>query len=159
METSAEKKGVFDIDKLSVVFIDSVESFPIGNIVYDVGEKDSGSINTSSSPGASSNEKKFAYSYLNDDDAVLEKIAVAVGKETVINTNDSTIEGEIDLDFSDAPVKYIISKIYSKKDGKEYVSYGRGCYCGAMDLTEDEIDMSKEKNEIELHVNHKSKES
>ena len=60
----------------------------------------------------------------------------------------NTVQDTIPLDYSEAPIKYIVSKIYSEKNGNNYISYGKGCYCGGMGLEEDELELSKEKNEI-----------
>lgn len=68
----------------------------------------------------------------------------AVSSNGVINN------GTIDIHegFS-SPFLYIKSKIDILLNNENKINYGKGCYCGAMNSTEDMIEVSKKQNSIQ----------
>ena len=58
---------------------------------------------------------------------------------------DDTIEGCIDISENQSPLKYVKSKILFTIDGKEYISYGKGCLCGALSFDEDDMKLSQQR--------------
>lgn len=148
---SAEEMGVFETSGVKVMLhTDGIIEYPIGKWIFDIGESSEEVVNAWESPAASSNSENFSYSYtVKDSDTLITK--VYYGNDRYINNDKGSINsGMIDLsaDFS-SPIVYIRSKIEVLVDNEYQINYGKGCYCGAMDFTEDEIEISKKQNSIQ----------
>lgn len=45
---------------------------------------------------------------------------------------------------SSAPMKYIKAKIIVNYKDNQLISYAKGCYCGALNISEEDIEQSKQ---------------
>ena len=139
---SANNQGVYETNKLIFDMKDGRSlSYLIGMCVFDVGEKETETddIDLWSSPVASSKGDEFPYTYDTNspDDKIIE---MQVGKNQIITSaNGLAAEGKILL-HSTAPVNYIKTKIIVEVDGKNQTFYGKGCYCGGVNLTDADIE-------------------
>lgn len=139
---SANSQGVYESNRIIFNMNDGKTLvYRIGDWVFDVGAKETETedIDLWSSPVASSNGDAFAYAY----DIYTPKmkiIEIQIGKDQVIsNAKGLETEGEILLQ-STSPVKYIKTKIIVEKDGKKQTFYGKGCYCGGVNLNDADIE-------------------
>lgn len=120
----------------SVTFILEDETqftYPIGRLVFEIGEADSNTTDTWGSPMASSNPNEFPYQYsLYSSDSKL--VEIKIGEATALAAAEGVpAEGKIPLEDSySAPVVLIRSKLSVDQNGELAASYGKGCYCGAI---------------------------
>ncbi len=108
-------------------------SVPFGRLDFEAGEPDSGTVDTWESVGSFSDSTGFPYSYTPEDSGtILTQVRYA---PTFAAEDPAGLDpaGRISLeDAYDAPVVLILSRVTSW-DGQQYaVSYGKGCYCGAV---------------------------
>ena len=125
------------------------EKYVLGDWVYDIGTADDEGINTWESVAASSSSTEFAYDYICEKDGI-DSCQIYTGIADPADAerkNNETFSGTIDISKSEAPLKYVRSKIVYEKDGQEKVTYGKGCYCGGMGLTKEGIELSRKHNQ------------
>ena len=125
------------------------EKYVLGDWVYDIGTADDEEINTWESVAASSSSTEFAYDYICEKDGI-DSCQIYTGIADPADAerkNNETFSGTIDISKSEAPLKYVRSKIVYEKDGQEKVTYGKGCYCGGMGLTKEGIELSRKHNQ------------
>lgn len=87
---------------------------------------------------------EFSFDTLTIEYANGEKKSIRLG--TGLWRAGQKIAEELDLNGSDAPMKYVRPKITFTANGEEYISYGIGCYCGAANFTKNEIELSYQHN-------------
>lgn len=107
--------------------------YPVGRLVFDIGEADSHAIDTWYAPVASSNSNNFPYQYsLYSADSKL--IEMKIGETKVFAATEGLpTEGKVSLsDSYSAPLVIIRSKLSINQNGEIVTSYGKGCYCGAI---------------------------
>lgn len=147
-----ETAGVTDATALCVQFQDgSEQTYPIGTWTFDVQDAPDHPelLNVLSSPGANRIGNTFPYHYeLLDRAASIRSIQygpdqiadVAGGGITV---SDGVADGKLALP-GDAPVRLIRPRITVEQNGEAYSVYGICCYCGALDVTEAEIQAARD---------------
>lgn len=136
--------GIRECSTISLTYPDNTtKNFPIGQWIFDVDKEPHVDvpIDVWSSPVASTDSNSFSYSYLFKQDS-LEIEAIQYGKDLYYyvpkDKNCSEINGTLTLP-GEAPVKYIRPKLHVTYAGTHLVTYGMGCYCGAFNVTLDEI--------------------
>ncbi len=142
----ASNTGIFKTSGIQINLTDKSLSYKIGNWVFDVGSEDSEEIDTWSSPGASSNSKEFTYDYtINEEDTKITEIYF--GEDSFIkSTHALGVHGRISLEYYyNSPIVYIKTKILTKKGKEKLITYGKGCYCGAL-ASPDIIKISRKQN-------------
>lgn len=129
-------------------------TYPVGQWTFDVGQKDSGLVDTWSSPGASSSQTEFAYEYSLQDPKT-QILQINYGPQDYIKSDKGLpLQGSINMSSKyDAPIVFVKSKIRGTSDGKPFVAYGKGMYCGSMsdsstNGSEDVIEQSKKHNVV-----------
>ena len=125
------------------------EKYALGDWVYDIGAMDDGGINTWESVAASSSSTEFSYEYTCEKGDISD-CQIYTGIDHATDTeweNGTKLSGTIDISESEAPIKYIRAKIAYTEGNQEKVTYGKGCYCGAMGLTDEDIELSRERNQ------------
>jgi hypothetical protein len=134
-----------------VITLESNEAipYPIGTWVFDVGEPGAGKVNTWEAPAATANATQFPYRFsLEHSQGMVTRIYYSPDRY-IENERGIPPEGTIDLtEHYSSPIVYIRSKIVLSEDGKEYMDYGKGCYCGAVNVTEEAIEASRIHNQI-----------
>lgn len=120
--------------------------YPIGSWFFDIGPKEDNPdlLDTWSSPIITDKSSEFPYSYK----ASSKDIKI---RELLYGENDflKSVEGiacknKIDISSSAAPIKYIKSKIIVEQNNYFYTVYGKGCYCGAMNTSDESVELSKQ---------------
>ncbi|SDB04041.1 hypothetical protein [Eubacterium oxidoreducens] len=138
--------GKSTMNQLSMNLADGLPvTYSIGDWTLDIGDADDGKIWTWESPAVSSNSEEFAFSYTAQDASVT-SCDLTVGTQTSVELtadDEQTFSGKIELMESDAPVKYIRSKLTYCINGKTVYGYGKGCYCGALEFDEKGIIASR----------------
>lgn len=146
-----ETAGVTDATALCVQFRDgSEQTYPIGTWTFDVQDAPDHSelLNVWSSPASNQVGNMFPYHYeLLDRAASIrsiqygpDQIADVAGGITVY---DGVAEGKLALS-GDAPVRLIRPRIKVEQNGEAYSVYGICCYCGALDVTEADIQAAQD---------------
>lgn len=126
--------GTFEAESVTLFLYDGRQlSCPFGHLTFDIGEEDAEAVDTWGSAVASSSRESFPYSYSpRQENTRLTRIQYAP---------DASLEGENGLDFEgkislsgtyDAPIVLIMAKVWSDNGESEALSYGKGCYCGAV---------------------------
>lgn len=149
LKLSCNTAGEVDIDHISFAYNNGEnETFQIGEWIFDVGAEDSGQIDTWESPAVSSSSEYFRYDYYSNDPAITFcKIYTSIESPINVEIGDTQeVSGKIDLSSSETSVKYIRSKITYTIGDVQNVSYGKGCYCGALDFDEEDIELSYQHN-------------
>jgi hypothetical protein len=140
------RTGMYAAESVTFVLKDQTQfTYPIGRLVFDIGEADSDTINTWSSPVASSNPNEFPYQYfLYGVGAKL--IEMKIGETEVFAAPEGLpVEGKITLEDSyAAPLVIIRAKLRVDQEGEIVVSYGKACYCGAMEAGDSIFERSLE---------------
>lgn len=141
--------GVRECSTISLTYPDNTtKNFPIGQWIFDVDKSPCADvpIDVWSSPVASTDRNCFSYSYLLEQDS-LEIESIQYGKDLYhyIPKDEKCCEinGTLTLP-GEAPVKYIRPKLHITYAGTHLVTYGMGCYCGAFNVTLDEIMLSQQ---------------
>ena len=142
--------GIWECSTISLTYPDNTTmNFPVGQWIFDV----EGTLSVEvpidiwGSPIASTNSNKFPYSYLVESDLLVVE-AIQYGRDLLYwipkgeSENNYVINGSLDLP-GDAPVKYIRPKLHITYEGKPLVIYGIGCYCGAFNVSLNEIELSQ----------------
>lgn len=116
--------------------------YQIGNWQFDIGEKENSEqlLDIWNSPVASANSSEFPYLYIPSGDFSKIKIQYMIN-QTVDVKSSNEINGEIHLD-NVAPMTIIRPRIICETNGKSIIYYGNSCYCGALDISEANIDKS-----------------
>lgn len=124
--------GLYKANLISLHTNEQSVVYPIGEWCFEVGEADSNLLNTWDSPVISSNTTAFAYSYTTKvPDIEVESITYFDGHTISAQDGLVALNGKINTsNASDAYMRYIKPKIQIHYDGHDYVSYGKGCYCG-----------------------------
>ncbi len=138
------KIGIFKTNTLILTTKDNTQlKYLFGDFVFDIDKKDSDLISTWESVAASSNNQNFPYTYSSNNNCKITKIMI--GENYFIeDKNGLSFNAKIDLvNISEAPIKIIMSKIIVEHNGEDYISYGKGCYCGAVNAEESILMRSK----------------
>ena len=138
-------QGQYSLDHITFEFKDGKYlDYQIGNWNFDIGNKDSSGISTWEAAGASASADVFPFHYKSKKSGLSScTISTGIQKPLPVKCgSDQFFSGNIDIQTSEAPLKYIRSKLIYTLDGKECVGYGKGCYCGALDFSEDDIELS-----------------
>ncbi len=140
----ANEVGIFETSGI-IINLTSNKSieYSIGDWVIDVNEQTTEVIDTWSSPVASSNKNEFPYDYLIIEPNYKIK-EIHYGPNQYIG-NEPESQGVINLEYYSSPIVYIKSKVILEKDGSKIINYGKGCFCGAIGLSEEVITASKER--------------
>lgn len=140
----ANEVGIFETSGI-IINLTSNKSieYSIGDWVIDVNEQTTEVIDTWSSPVASSNKNEFPYDYLIIESNYKIK-EIHYGPNQYIG-NEPESQGVINLEYYSSPIVYIKSKVILEKDGSKIINYGKGCFCGAIGLSEEVITASKER--------------
>lgn len=144
LKMKLNQKGQYSPDALIVTINGKEQRLPLGTWTFDIGEKGSEKIDTWESIAASSSSDTFSYEYTLKD-ASISKCNIYTNIDTssqVSLKKKGKFSGKINISDSDAPLKYIKTKILYTVNGKPYSSYGQGCYCGALGLTDKNIQSS-----------------
>ncbi|MBA9085627.1 hypothetical protein FHR92_002094 [Fontibacillus solani] len=143
-------RGIFQTSGITINMKSKEKiQYPIGNWTFDVDAPDAGNVDTWSSPAASSNGSEFAYQYsANNSSGNIKKIyygnGLYIGTEKGIE-----LSGIINLkDHYSSPVVYIKTKIIYFDTENDYVNYGKGTYCGALNEAEEIILKSRDHNKV-----------
>lgn len=141
--------GVYTIDYLEFLLNDGdTVRYPIGTWVFDIaqGDVDSDSFTYASSIAASSSSEFLPYSLSGD----FHLVKLYYGKEQYIAPSGSEFlphEGKAVLDGLYAPVKTIRPKLEIEQNGQISIVYGSICYCGALEVDQEDIDAAKRYSE------------
>lgn len=145
----AKEEGIFEPKSVEITLKNGKTAlYHIGDWHFDIGkEEEEGAVEEQSvielweSPVATESSDSFPYQYQLKDPA-FKMCKIQTGKNEIYETTEET--GQIPLAGSE-PVKYIRAKISVLRDNAEYVFYGKGCYCGAMNISEEEIESMKQR--------------
>jgi hypothetical protein len=95
-----------------------------------------------------SNGTQFPFVYsLKNSTGIIKKIYYG-DKLFIEDEHGISPKGSIDLNGFSSPIVFIKSKIVLSEDGKEFIDYGKGCYCGAVDFSEVFVEKSKIHNAV-----------
>lgn len=143
-----EKTGEFSFDTLTIEYANGEKKeYPVGDWTLESGAKASSKVYTWESPAVSTSSETILCSYDIEDPAVTScTIYTGFGEPVEVKPEGQKIAEELELNGSDAPMKYVRPKITFTANGGEYVSYGMGCYCGAANFTKKEIELSYQHN-------------
>lgn len=150
LDYKALKRGMFQTSGITITTKSKGEvKYPIGKWTFDVDVSDAGNVDSWSSPAVSSNGSKFAYQYsLNNQTGNIKRIYY--GKDLFIGTAKRILLSDtINLkDQYTSPVVYIKTKIIFTDTKNDYVNYGKGTYCGALNDAKDIVLKSKDHNKV-----------
>lgn len=147
-----EKSGVTEATALRLQFEDgSEQTYPIGTWTFDVQDAPDHSelLNVLSSPVSNRVGNVFPYHYeLLDQAASIQSIQygpdqIADVADGGITVYDGGADGKLALS-GDAPVRLIRPRITVEQNGETYSVYGICCYCGALDVTEADIQAARD---------------
>ncbi|MCD8376282.1 MAG: hypothetical protein LUD69_05015 [Oscillospiraceae bacterium] len=126
--------GTFESKQVTFYLSDGNHlSYPFGHLYFDVGESDSGAVDTWESTAVFSSSAAFPYEFSPQGDAFLTRIQYAPDA-AVEDSNGLDDTGRISLtEEYNAPLVLIMAKLWSGDGEGASVSYGKGCYCGAFD--------------------------
>lgn len=136
--------GVYRTEGVVLNFADgSSAAYPIGQWVFDVDSEQSAApvVNQEGSPGASSNSGVFPFQYAVNN-AASRIVSIQLGENNVLKSFDPApglCEAEL---ATGAPVVYVRPKIVIQTGENTSVEYGYGCYCGALNLDESDVQKS-----------------
>ncbi len=124
--------GSFDSEQILFNLADGSQiCCPFGHLSFDIGEADSGAVDTWSSTAAFSSSAAFPYEFSPQEDVLLTKIQYAPDA-ALEDANGLSNTGKISLtEEYNAPVVLIMAKLWCSGEEGISVSYGKGCYCGA----------------------------
>jgi hypothetical protein len=148
---TAKENGIFQTPGIRVTLKSNEEiQYPIGDWTFDIGKSGDGKVDTWGSPVVTSNGTQFPYIYsLKNSTGIIKKIYYG-DKLFIENEHGISSEGSIDLKGYSSPIVFIKSKIVFSEDGKEFIDYGKGCYCGAVGFSEEVVEKSKIHNAIKM---------
>lgn len=147
-----ETAGVTDATALRVRFQDgSEQTYPIGTWTFDVQDAPDHPelLNVLSSPVSNRLGNMFPYHYeLLDRGASIRSIQYGTDQIAYvagggITAYDGGVDGKLELP-GDAPVRLIRPRITVEQNGEAYSVYGICCYCGALDVTEADIQAAQD---------------
>lgn len=128
------RTGAYVVESVTFILEDTAQfTCPVGRIVFDIGEKDSNTIDTWGSPAAFSNPNEFPYQYsLYKAESKL--VSLQIGESSILTSAEGLpTKGKLSLaDSYSAPVVIIRSKLRVDQNGEIASAYGKGCYCGAL---------------------------
>lgn len=138
----ASSLGVSTCNKLIINLKNNTEKiYPIGSWTFDVFENETPDlVDVWDSPYATSSNNIFLYDYKPLNNAVIDSIKY--GNKSEISGSKNISKNRIAV-TANAPIQYIKTKITIKKDDNLFVAYGKGCYCGALNIDDTDIDASK----------------
>lgn len=130
------RTGIYQAESVVFTLNDQTQlTYPLGRLVFEIGEADSQTIDTWCAPVASSNSEQFPYQYsLYHANSKL--VELKIGETTVLAAAEGLpTEGKVSLaDAYSAPLVIIRSKLSIDQNGEIVISYGKGCYCGAINV-------------------------
>ena len=139
------KMSFLKCNTIKVMFEDGkTKLYKVGDWEFDIGEKESNMqiLNIWESPVASANHSEFPYCYIPSSQIRIMKIQYTNGQMAHINVNGrDEISGKLSLD-NRAPVVLIRPRILCEIDNETVVCYGNSCYCGALNVNEEDINKS-----------------
>lgn len=155
LDYTAHKTGQFRTPGIVVLLSSGQKvTYPVGQWTFDVDQKDSGIVDTWSSPAASTSRTEFAYEYSLKDPKT-EILQINYGPQDYIKSDKGLpLQGNINMSSKyDSPIVFVKSKIRGTSAGKPFVSYGKGMYCGALsdsstNGSEEVIEQSKKHNVV-----------
>lgn len=146
-----ETAGVTDATALCVQFQDGSErTYPIGTWTFDVQDAPDHAelLNVWLSPASNRVGNMFPYHYELLDRAASIR-SIQYGPDQIadvadgITVYDGVAEGKLALS-GDAPVRLIRPRIKVEQNSEAYSVYGICCYCGALDVTEADIQAAQD---------------
>lgn len=146
LTVKAKEIGESSTDSLIIQLLDGAQyECPLGKWYFDVDTEDSGIVDAYSSSFATSSPQKFRYNYIFDDSYIISELKYWYNKKLDEPVEKSNIIDGID---SEAPFNYIKTKGFVKGKGEENIFYGLGSYCGILDASVDDIEISYERNKL-----------
>lgn len=146
-------KGNYKTEFVKFNFYDGSEAiYPIGKYFFDIDEPEAINpvIDTWSSPVASSDGTFFVYDYKSNDlNAVIKELKY--GELSIDSAESIALKNKIKLENYNSPVKFIKTKIKVKLNDNYSIVYGKGCYCGALNIDENDIVRSLEYSNEKLN--------
>ncbi len=141
-------EGIFKAEFLRVHYKDGSRTvYPIGEWWFDVGveEQFPELLDTSASDTTSESSEHMPYQYkLLNDNIKIYQLAYGDRWLTLSMTGVAPV-GKVDLNCSQAPVKYVKTKMQVAENNSRYSwIYGKGCYCGNLNMTEEGTALSFE---------------
>ena len=140
--------GVFRTDKLVANIDNTYVTFKIGTWVFDVVDSDKVSnalLNTGESPAASNNSRALTYDYKKNNDTAKIKEIWFSEDGFVSDSDHLPLYNKIELpETMAAPINFIRPKIIVEFYGEEIVCFGISCYCGALNVEDDDLERSRE---------------
>lgn len=149
---SFDEVGVTEATALRLCFPDGGErSYQIGTWTFDVQDEldHQELMDVWSSPAASMVGSAFPYNYeLLEKTASVQSIQYGVDllayvTDGGVNVEGDKVEGTLNLP-GETPVKLIRPRITVEWSGETYSVYGICCYCGALNVTEDDIQAARD---------------
>lgn len=146
LKLSFPAEGIYHCNSLRIELTDGSDFiYPLGDLNFDIDlpEPVNPVIDTWGSPVASSNSQEFVYDYkLLNDDSKIYMIKYDFNNQ-IVNENGINPYNTVDINMNGSPVFYCKSKIVVEKNGNRLLSYGQGSYCGALDLSGDDVVQSR----------------
>lgn len=139
------KKAISTCDTIKISFANGKSKlYKIGKWTFDIGDKESSEqiLDIWNSPVASSDSSEFPYLYIPSIHFSKIKIQYALNKIEYVDTkNKNEINGKINFD-SPPPMIIIRPRILCETNEENIIYYGNSCYCGALSISERDIDKS-----------------
>lgn len=145
LDLSMKGRGKEVLEYLQIEHNDGTKDiFPLGTWVFVSGPEDCDLLDTWESPVVSSDSQKFVFVYNKkyEDIAVKYIQCAEVQNNCEMEVAGDLVSGVIELS-SNAPMSFIKSMITMEVNNQTKIAYGKGCYCGAMDVTKESIIKSK----------------
>lgn len=149
LEYLAKSIGVYNTTGVEIELLTGENiTYPIGLWTFDVDESSFGAVDSWRSPAVSSNGNEFPYDYSMElSNYKIQKIYF--GENLYEDGKNVKNKGIITLEeYYSAPIVYIKSKIIVSESDVNIIDYGKGCYCGALDFNEEDMELSRKQNEI-----------
>lgn len=145
LDVSFPIEGLFKSEFLAIHFKNgSNVVYPIGTWWFDVGVKEQfpDLLDTSMSDTFSECSENMTFQYKTLDRTVSIRQFFYGNGRVILSMVGMSPVGSIELDYSYAPIKYVKTKVQVETSGKYSWIYGKGCYCGNMNLTKEGISAS-----------------
>lgn len=139
------KSSYLECDTIKLVFEDGKSrTYKVGNLKFDIGEKETQNQNLDiwESPVASAYHSEFPYYYIPSEK--ISNVRIQYGEKQIMDVNiteKSEISGEIELNC-EAPLTLIRPRILCETFNGVEIYYGNTCYCGALNIKEEDIEES-----------------
>lgn len=137
--------GVFETDHILLSFHDGTATqYTIGHWSFDVGDQQSPDfMKFYASPVISSNPQAFIYDYQAvNEDLVIDEFWYGNGQYLSSAKEEIPLSGTIRLQNVKAPIVFIRPKAIAQINGVTSTQYLDGCYCGALDIDDADLQYS-----------------